>query len=123
MTFGSVDVVFFTLAFLVPGFILESTVSALLPRRAEDSKLFLLRFLTFSCANYALWSWLICLLFQSEVFATHSWAAAIAWFLIVSLSPVFLGVGLAKLNQQDTIRAMLQRLGFNPVHVIPTAWD
>ncbi len=123
MTFGSLEVVFFTLAFVVPGFILDSMVSALLPRRVEDAKLFLLRFLTFSCVNYALWSWLIYLLFQSEFFAAHSWAAATAWFLIVFLSPVLLGLGLAKLNQRGVVRAMLQRLGFNPVHIIPTAWD
>lgn len=123
MTFGSLDVVLFTLAFVVPGFIIESIVSALLPRKVEDSKLLLLRFLTYSCVNHALWWWLIGLLLQSESPASHPCVAGFAWFLIVFISPIFLGLVWAKLNQRGVIRATLQWLGFDPVHVIPTAWD
>jgi len=123
MTFDSLDVVFFTLAFLVPGFIIESIVSALLPRKVEDNKLLFLRFLTYSCVNHALWWWLIDLLLHSEFSVGHPWISHVVWFWIVFISPIFLGLGWAKLNQRDIVRAMLQWLGFDPVHVIPTAWD
>jgi len=123
MTFEAFEAVFYTLAFLVPGFIVDSTLSMLVPRRAQQEKLFLLRFLTFSCFNYALCSWLIYLIFKLRVFATYPVLAAIAWAIVILVAPIAIGLCLGKLNQKEIIRKALQQLGFNPVHVIPTSWD
>jgi hypothetical protein len=54
MTITSVDAVFYTLMFVVPGFVGYSVFSILVPGRATDASL--LRFFTFSCYNYALWA-------------------------------------------------------------------
>src|SRR2546429_1176139 len=59
MTFTSFDAVFFTVAFLVPGFIWESVLSLFLRRRDDRADRAWVRFLTLSAFNYALWSWLI----------------------------------------------------------------
>ena len=123
MTLDSFDAFFYTSAFLVPGFILQSTISAFVPQKGEDTQLTLLRLLTFSCINYALWSWLIYLIYQAQFFLSRPIWAAIAWGLIILISPLVLGLITGKLNQAELIRKALQRLGFNPIHVIPTAWD
>ena len=51
-----------------PGFIIELTPLGTGTARAEPEKLLLIRFLTFSCLNHAIWSWLIILLVQAEFF-------------------------------------------------------
>ena len=123
MTFDSFDVIFYTLAFLVPGFILQSTISALVPQKGEDTQLTLLRFLTLSCINYALWSWLIYLIFQAQFFLSSLVWTVIAWTLIILISPFVIGLIVGNSNQRGFVRKFLQRLGFNPIHIIPTAWD
>jgi hypothetical protein len=123
MELSSLQAVFYAINFLVPGFIIELTLSALLPRRDEPEKPLLVRFLTFSCVNHAIWSWLIILLIQAKFVTDHPIWSAIAWTVIVLVSPILLGLLLGRAHQRGLIRKALQRLGFNPLHVIPTSWD
>jgi hypothetical protein len=123
VSIGNADTVFYTLAFVVPGFVLHSTLALLIPQKSERADLSLLRFLTLSCLNYAAWSWLVYLLGTAPFFTSHVVRSALAWGWIVLGSPVAMGLVFARLSQRDVMRRMLQRLGFNPVHVIPTAWD
>lgn len=115
--------VFYTIGFLVPGFIWHSTLAALVPERETPVKLAFLRFLALSCINYGLWSWLIYFIFHVPFFTGHPVRTAIAWFLIVFVSPVVLGMLLACLRHKDIVRRVLQRAGFTPIHGIPTSWD
>lgn len=123
MSLGGFDVLFYTLAFLVPGFVLDSTLSVFTPRKVESAQLSFLRFLALSCVNYAFWSWLIYLMFRVEFFTAHPVRTATAWGVIILVSPVALGVFLGYFSQQEGIRKILQRIGLNPIHVIPTGWD
>jgi len=123
MTVQSFDVVFYTLAFVVPGFICDSVIAAIVPRRVEQRELRVLRFLTFSAVNYGVWSWLVFLIFKLTWFIDHPWYAGAAWFLIVFVGPVGLGVLLGLLEQKNVVRKFLARLGIRCVHPIPTAWD
>jgi hypothetical protein len=123
VTLSDYNTAFYTLAFVVPGFVLHSTMSICLPKREEGAELSFLRFLTLSCLNYAVWTWLIYLLLNTEFFTLHPWRAASAWFAIIFLSPVAIGLLLAFLQEKDIPRKWLQRWGLRPVHPIPTAWD
>jgi hypothetical protein len=123
MTMNSFDAIFYTLSFVVPGFICYSTMAIFVPRKAEDTELSLLRFLTLSCLNYALWAWLIYLLAKSEFFTGSPLLSATAWGLIIFVSPVLLGVIFGKLSSRDWLRRFLMRMGLEPLHPIPTAWD
>ena len=123
MELNSLEAVFYAINFLVPGFIIELTLSALLPRRDESEKLTLIRFLAFSCLNHALWSWLILLMLQAKFPVEHPVWSAVAWVVVTFISPFVIGLVLGWLHRKDVIRNALQRLGFNPVHVIPTSWD
>jgi hypothetical protein len=123
MALDAFNTIFYTVGFVVPGFILRSTLAALVPEREIRKDLAFLRFLTLSSINYAICSWLIYLIFRLPFFTTHPIRTAIAWAVIIFISPVFLGVLLARLKDKDIIRRALQRIGFNPIHGIPTAWD
>lgn len=123
MTITGFDMLFYTVGFLVPGFVWCSMVAMLVPQKGEQSQISFLRFLTFSCVNYAFWSWLIYLLIKSEFFTDHVVRSAIAWGLIILISPVVLGLITGHFSQSETVLRFLRRLGLNPIHPIPTAWD
>jgi len=123
MTFTSFDAVFFTVAFLVPGFIWESVLSLFLRRRDDRADRAWVRFLTLSAFNYALWSWLIYLLFVRAGVLAEPWMAALAWFFMLLVSPVTLGVATGLLSQRAVVRRLLARYGVYTVHPVPTAWD
>ena len=123
MTFTSFDAVFFTVAFLVPGFIWESVLSLFLRRRDDRADRAWVRFLTLSAFNYALWSWLIYLLFVRVGVLAEPWMAALAWFFMLLVSPVTLGVATGLLSQRAVVRRLLARYGVYTVHPVPTAWD
>jgi hypothetical protein len=123
MTLTGFDPLFYTVAFLVPGFILQWALSAFVPQKAVDSQFSFLRFLTLSCINYALWSWLIYLIYHVEFFTAAPGWTAVAWFVIVLVSPIGLAVLLTHLADRGTVRQVLQSIGLNPLHGIPTSWD
>ncbi|MBI2218807.1 MAG: hypothetical protein HYU51_16095 [Candidatus Rokubacteria bacterium] len=123
MTLNSFDAVFYTLAFLVPGFLADSVANTMVRKKAIAHEVSLLRFLTLSCLNYAVWSWLVYLVVRTAFFLEHPIRSAAAWFLVIFVSPVALGAMLGVLSQRNTIRRLLDRLGIYTVHPIPTAWD
>ena len=61
-TIENIQVLFFTLAFVIPGFILQWVIRIFVPQRSEDTSSAFLRFVTLSCLNYAVWIWLIVLI-------------------------------------------------------------
>ncbi len=123
MTFDKFDTVFFTAAFLVPGFLFYWTLSIFIPSREQDTRYQFLKFLTFSCINFAVWSWLIYFIFKVTFFGENPGITAFIWFFIILISPFSLGILFAKLHQKEIIRKFLQYYGFSSVHPIPTAWD
>lgn len=123
MTVTSFEMVFYTLSFVVPGFILYSVIASIVPRKIEEKEMSLLRYLILSCVNYAVWSWLIYLLFKLDFFTQHPIRSALAWSLIIFLSPVILGLLFGKLSSIDWSRKLLSHFGMVPIHPVPTAWD
>ena len=123
MTIDSLDVVFYTLSFVVPGFIWYSALVTVVPRKTEEKEISFLRYLTLSCLNYALWSWLVYLLLKSDFFIGHNIRSSVAWFVIIFISPSVFGLIFGKLSDKDWSRRFLMRLGLNQIHPIPTAWD
>src|SRR5712692_9147979 len=123
MSFGNFETVFYALAFLVPGFLCDSVISAMVRRRAVAHEISLLRYLTLSCVNYALWSWLVYLIVKSSIFVDRPIRSAVAWGFVILGSPVLLGLILGALSQRNAVRALLARWGIYMTHPIPTAWD
>ncbi|HEY0323850.1 MAG TPA: DUF6338 family protein [Pyrinomonadaceae bacterium] len=123
MVLDSFEAFFYTLAFIVPGFILCTTRAAFVPERAEDTGLLFLRFLTYSCVHYAFWSWLIYLIFRTEFFTAHPYRTATVWFLIIFISPLALGMLGGALRNSGVIRILFRRIKLRPLDHMPSAWD
>ncbi len=123
MTFSSFDAVFFTVAFLVPGFVWESVLHMFLRPREDRADRVWVRLLTLSALNYGFFSWLVYLLFAQVGVLGRPWVAALAWFFILFVSPAALGAGSGLLSQRTVVRRLLARYGIYMVHPVPTAWD
>ena len=123
MTVDGTESLFLILAFVIPGFIWNCIHSVFNPRKTERTQLLLLRFLTFSCINYGLWSWLLYLVFVSEFFEKSDLFTGIAWVTIILVSPVGLGFTTGLLSQKELFRRVFTRMGLSSIHGIPTAWD
>lgn len=123
MTISNFDAVFYTLSFIVPGFIWDSVLAGIIPRKTEGKESLFLRYFTLSCLNYALWVWLIYLLPRLDFFKLYPLRSALSWVLIISVSPFILGMVSGKLRSDGWFRGFLMRIGINSLHPIPSAWD
>ena len=58
MTIDSLDAVFITAIFILPGFLISSIIDAITPPRKEPEGVYFVRCLVYSIINCAVWSWL-----------------------------------------------------------------
>lgn len=123
MTLSGSDALLYTLAFLVPGFIIDWVLSAFAAPRKQDSQVLLLRFLTLSCANYALWSLPIYYSVITRLPQRYPLLSALLYAAVVLGSPIGLGLLIGRAQQTKFARRMLFRLGFNTLHPVPTSWE
>ena len=123
MALNSFDVVFFTIGFLTPGLVWSTVLAMLVPARTAPVQIRLLEFLTLSCINYGLWSWLLFAMFKSGFVERYPLWSGWLLFGIVFVSPVALGTASGWLHQRDAVARFLISLGLRTVHPIPRAWD
>jgi len=123
MSFDSLQTIFLIFSFLVPGFIFDSAFSMLIPKKQQAWEHSLLYYFTFSCLNYALCSWLVYLIINSDFFIEHISWSAIGWLFIILISPFALGIVLGWLAQKDNVRKYLENIGLRFMHPIPNSWD
>lgn len=120
---NSFEVIFYSAVFIVPGYILYSTLHSLVPRLKINMINSTLRFLTATLIHYIMWSWLIYLMFNSDYLKTSIFRLYLSSFLIVVISPCLVGLLLAKLSDKNILIKILQKLGYSPINPIPTSWD
>lgn len=123
MTVNSKETLFLTLAFIVPGFLWHCVNSMLIPDKKRTTEILFLRFLTFSCFNIAIWSWLLYIFAATQYTSNHPLQAACLWAIIIFVSPVLLGGVTGYLDQKGYFKRMLSKLGIKSIHSTPTAWD
>jgi hypothetical protein len=121
-TFSTFNAVIYTVCFLVPGFLIDLTVSRFFYKKSEQVPLILLRFLTFSCLNYAVWIF-IYLLPWDKRFLTNPVFLAVIFLIVIFISPLFLGLIFGLANQQQLVEQGLAILGFRTLSGFPSAWD
>ncbi|MGI8382540.1 DUF6338 family protein [Priestia megaterium] len=123
MTISNFNVLFLTLSFVIPGFIIDSIYRKCVPKKDEQGQSALLRFLWYSCFNHGIWLCLIYYLYRIKFYEKHLISLGIIWIFITFVSPIILGFLLSYLQNRDIIRNIIQRLGINPIHTVPTSWD
>jgi Family of unknown function (DUF6338) len=123
MTFDSFELVFFTVGFLVPGFVWSAVLSMLVPSRTRSREIHFIEFLTLSCINHGLWSWALFPMFSTRFVEQHPYWSGFILFAIMFISPIVLGVLSGKLQQTEAALRFLAWLGLRTVHTVPRAWD
>ncbi len=123
MGFNSVSAVLIAIAFLVPGFILSSILAMTFRRRSRSAADLTLQYLTFSCVNYGLWSWLIVLMVHGNWLNLVPTLSAFIVFGVVFVSPVALGLIGSRMYRSEWVHRILSGFGFKMHRFIPTAWD
>lgn len=108
------------LLFVVPGLIAVYVRAQFITGRRPPHSEALLSYLAISIIYYALalplYYWLLAPLDVGRF-------KIIAWFAAVFVGPAILGALLGLNAREGFIRNLAMKLGFNPVHVMPTAWD
>jgi hypothetical protein len=123
MQFSNLDAVIYAIAFLVPGFVWSATLSMMVPSRKPSQQIGFLNYLTLSCVNHGLWSWLLLPMFTTGFVESHPTWTGIIMFVVGFVSPVCLGLLSAEFRQKKRIGRLLQRFGARTIDPTPTAWD
>lgn len=121
MTFDTFGAVILTLVFLVPGFIYASVLRWFTVPVARNIAHENLGRFTFSCWNFAIWSWQIIRIYTLE------WEGSIAvlvWFLIIIfVSPIICGFAIGWIINQDFYQEIVKKIPKKHIYSPPTAWD
>lgn len=123
MTLGNYETVLYTALFLIPGFVMSSAYSSMVPIRASEPQTSILRFLIFSLLNYVLWWWLLYELVKQKYWEEHALIWVLILFALLVISPYLLGLIAGIFTKKEWIRNLLKKIGVNPIHHVPTAWD
>ena len=114
---------FIALSVIVPGFIIKSIASLFTTRRLDISAGNWIDTFSIGAVNFAIWSWLVYLLLTAKFFQENLAGAALGWGVVCLLGPVGIGLLSGYNTQKGWTRRLLQAIGLQPVHAIPTAWD
>lgn len=99
--------------FFIPGFICVKMYGLIYPSQRKDAGFLLYDAVTYSCINYALWSWAIYLI---EVYGVHPVCKAIFYFLIMFLSPILIVFLWNYIRSLEIIKKLI-------CHPSESAWD
>lgn len=121
MTVDSLDAVFLTAIFILPGFIMNGIIDKMNPPKRHSEGIFFLKYLAYSIINCACWSWLYTIILQAS--AEHH---IVLWVLLVATTIVgstVLAIIISVLKQKNIAGVILQKMKLNPIHSTPSAWD
>ena len=135
---SSIQIFYLTVLFLVPGFISEKTRSLFNPIKTPESYIKIMPYLTQSCINYAVWSWLIYkkawLIYKKSteldtfdlyvIFDLYDpYLIFLFSFLIVFLSPVIIGLFIGYVESKNIVRKIFHRMGIKIIDPNESSWD
>lgn len=121
MTLDSLDVVFYTAIFIMPGFVVNGVINKMNPPRKYNESYFFLKCIGYSIVSCAIWSWLYQLVIQCDELDS-----GLRWVLLVAISLIgstLVGVCISIFMQKELIDKILIKLKLRTVHGTLTAWD
>ncbi len=117
---SSIETVYLILAFIVPGLIASFVRAQFITGRTPSHTEAALSYLTLSVIYYAL---ALPAVDYAMSVQEPGYRKALTWFALVFAGPAIFGLILGLNAQKELGRKLLKRIGLNPVHVMPTAWD
>lgn len=116
----NLDALYVAIAFIVPGFVFSAIRNQFVTGQERQGREQLVRYLTYSTLNYAVFSGVIYLVLENY---PSPFIRAALWFTVILIGPASFGVLSGASVQNNWIRRLLHRLRLYPVHVVPSAWD
>ena len=120
MSISSVQALFLTITFIVPGFVIDSITSRFVCHKSRQPHKDFLNFLTYSCINYAVFSWLVYVLLFGQLVI---WEQIVLLFFVTFIGPLIIGLILAYAHQYEWVRWIAEKIFLKVIHTVPTAWD
>ena len=117
----SLESVFYTCIFLLPGFIIKSILNLFVREYDQGEIRYFLSCLSFSIVNWAVWSWGYLLVISSFKFDIVEYYLALVFITVIG--SFLLGVVLGVVRQKKLIQIILESLGIHTMDPDPTAWD
>ena len=117
------DAIFYTLAFIMPGFLLDLFSRFFLPQKELSDNRNVLYYLFLSCINYAPWMSIIYGMHKGDFYNQSPILFGIAWFGFIVISPLLFAFLRAILYKFDIRKKISSFFKMNTIHPIPTAWD
>jgi len=121
MTITSLNMVIYTFMFLVPGYITDEIISAIMPSKQHSDNVHLLRCMAYSVFDISLWYWLIVIVIEKipEECAFYWLMLALVLILGGFISGVVIGV----VRCNGVLEKLLVLCHVHMENSIPTAWD
>jgi hypothetical protein len=120
----SLDAVFYTAVFLLPGFFMRNIAASINPARKTSDGLAFLHCLMYSVINLAVWSWAYNLangLRKAQ--ALPDW---VFWMILTAITltgAVILSLAIGAITQRRFIVWLANKLRLNAIDPADTAWD
>ncbi len=121
MSFDSFNAVYYTGLFIVPGYIIEEIIGALMPIKTYSDGVKLLRCLIYSVVNCAGCSWAYILI--TKYFTEDDPVYWLLGVLVTLLGAVLLGFVVGLIRKHGIIRDILSRYKIQIENDAPSAWD
>jgi len=106
--------------FFVPGYIISALRRLFVIGREVNGHEYLLKILSYSLVNYAIFSWPVYIIVTGDSSALIN---GFLWFLVLCVGPIIIGTVWGISIQMDWGYSVLRKCKINPIHVISTAWD
>lgn len=119
----NLDILFYTLIFVIPGFIIDSIYRVCIPQEATKGESFFPRLLLFSIINFLIVYPILLWLSRNPYIHSNQGINLYVKLLIIFLVSVVIGLIISLVSNKGWIRSILQKVGIHTSHVIPTAWD
>lgn len=117
------DMFFYTMSFVVPGFIIYYIKTKFSPERQENTANYVFKYMFYSSFNFALISPIVYWVVKSNFYMQHIFRTAGLWMIGIFFSPIMLGILIGIGNQKDWEKKILNKFNINSMHRIPTSWD
>lgn len=121
MVLESLDTLFYTSIFILPGFIINFIIESINPPKKHNEGIYFLKCIYLSIINCAIWSWLYKIIIFSEKLSVVCMFVLLV--LLSIIGPILMGFAIAILKQKQIIDRALSIFKIRTIHSIPTAWD
>lgn len=117
----SMDAVFYSAIFIMPGFLINNIIDTLNPPRIRTESVLSLRYLGYSIINCAFLSWAYKIILSIK--DSHPVRFWLLFLLITFVGAIIIGFIIAVCKQKRVIDRICSKIGIKSIHATPTAWD